>query len=78
MSQEGEHTWDIVIDYHRCPKCGYILESRDKYQYRMGKYVKQLECERCHHQFMVTKSTEPRFGPLLGEPQPAEFDWGET
>ena len=32
MTQKGEHTWDLVVDYHRCPKCGYINESRVEYQ----------------------------------------------
>lgn len=58
------HNWDIVIQYHRCPKCGYIIESREDYIYRMGKYVKDLECSRCHHHFTLTKTSRPTFGPL--------------
>jgi len=76
MSQKGEHTWDLVLHYHCCPQCGKILESRDDYQYRLGCYQKELQCERCHLEFTVTKSTHPTFGPLIGEPHPPEMDWG--
>jgi len=77
MTQKGPHTWDINIQYHRCPKCGFILENRDNWQYRLGKYQKDLECPRCKQSFTVIKKTKPRFGPLIGEPQKAEFDWSE-
>lgn len=75
MTQKGEHTWDIVIHYYRCPKCGNIIESREAYKYRLGVYGKDVECPRCHHGFRVLKKTKPTFGPLSGEPQPVEFDW---
>jgi uncharacterized C2H2 Zn-finger protein len=76
MSQKGEHTWDLVIQYHRCPVCGYITESRENYTYRMGgKYQKDLECPRCHHLFTLTKLRKPSFGPLIGDPQPKEVSW---
>lgn len=77
MSQKGTHTWDLILQYHQCPKCGYIIESRKGYDYRLGKYQKDLECERCHHIFTVTKNTKPTFGPLIGEAQPVEVDWKE-
>lgn len=63
---KGNHTWDIIIQYHRCPKCGVIMESRLDYEYRLGKYQKDLECERCGHRFTLTKKTKPTFGPLWG------------
>lgn len=75
MTQKGTHTWDLVIDYHRCPKCGNIIESRDIYEYILGKYQKEIECDRCHHKFLVFKHTKPSFGPLIGDPQPPEMDW---
>ncbi len=75
MSQLGEHTWTLVISYHRCSACGFILESRQDYEYRFGKYQKDLECDRCHHRFTLTKAAKPRFGPFIGEPQPAEINW---
>lgn len=75
MSQAGTHTWDLNWDYQRCPKCGYILENREKYIYRLGKYQKDLECPRCKQLFTVTKPTKPRLGPLIGDPQPTEVDW---
>jgi len=77
MSQKGEHTWDINIHYHECPKCGFIIENRNQYQKRSGRYQKELECDRCHYKFTATKRAVQRFGPLLGEAEPVEIDWGE-
>lgn len=65
--QHGDHTWDIIIEYFKCPQCGLILESRDKYQYRLGVYQKDLICDRCKHSFTVTKKIKHTFGPLLGD-----------
>ncbi len=75
MTQQGTHTWDLVIDYQFCPHCGYIIESRDKWEYRHAKYQKDLECPRCHTRFTLTKQVKPTFGPLFGEPEKADFDW---
>jgi uncharacterized C2H2 Zn-finger protein len=77
MSQKGTHTWDLNLFYHRCPKCGYIIENRDGWSYRLGKYEKDLACTRCGHAFTAVKPSKPRFGPLIGEPQKPEFDWKE-
>jgi hypothetical protein len=77
MGQKGEHTWDIIIQYHRCPKCGNIIESRQGYEYRQGKYRKEVSCDHCHQHFTVIKSSEPSIGPLLGDPQPIESEWGD-
>lgn len=65
--QHGNHTWDIIIEYIQCPKCGLILESRDKYEERLNLFQKDLTCSRCAHLFTVTKSKRPSFGPLLGD-----------
>lgn len=75
MTQKGEHTWDLVIDYRRCPECGFIIESRDGFEYRLGKWEKEVDCTRCGNRFTVSSSRKPRFGPLIGEPQPREFDF---
>lgn len=75
MTQKGEHTWDLIVHYHRCPKCGNIIESREDYQYRLGVYYKDLECNRCHEQFTTTKKVKPTFGPLIGEAQSIEVTW---
>lgn len=55
MTQKGTHTWDIVIDYYQCPKCGNIIENRETFEYRLGSTQKDFECERCHHKFTITK-----------------------
>lgn len=73
--QKGPHTWDLTLHYHRCPKCGMILESRDDYRYQLGGYVKDLDCHRCGHQWTLRKRTTPKMGPLLGEGEPCEMDW---
>lgn len=75
MTQRGSHTWDLYIHYYTCPACGFIIESRSDYEYREKKYQKDLECERCHHHFTVTKPKHSRFGPLLGPPEHAEMEW---
>lgn len=78
MSQRGEHTWDRILQYHRCSNCGYILESRENYQYRLGGiYQKELECPRCGQKFTLTKPRKPSFGPLIGDPQPIEVEWND-
>jgi len=75
MTQKGLHTWDMVWHYHRCPKCGKIIESREEYQYRMGKYMKDIVCPYCQHAFALEKFVRPRPAPLFGDPQPVEWDW---
>lgn len=75
MVNSGEHTWDIVLHYHSCPQCGYIIESRKKYKYNLGKYYKKLKCDRCSHSFIIEKAAKPSFGPLFGDAQPKEIDW---
>lgn len=75
MTQRGEHTWDLVLQYHRCPKCGFIIESREGFHYRLGKWVKDLVCDRCGNTYEVMRILKPSFGPLIGPPQPPEFDW---
>lgn len=50
-----EHTWDIILDYQRCPKCGNITESRNKYIYQLGLYQKDVTCNHCGNVFIVTK-----------------------
>lgn len=72
---KGDHTWPLYVHYHACPKCGFIIESREDYRYVMGKYKKELQCPRCNNSFKEIKPTTPTFGPLIGTPQPSEFDW---
>lgn len=62
----GNHTWDIVIEYCQCPYCGYIMEDRQKYEYRLGKYQKEVTCDRCKKTVTLTKKTRPTFGPIWG------------
>ena len=62
----GSHTWDIVVQYHRCPACHAIQESREDYRYQLGKYIKDLECPKCHHHYTIVKRSRPMFGPLFG------------
>ena len=69
------HTWPIHHHYHRCPKCGAIIESRRDYVYRMGSYEKDLECDRCGEAFTERRDFSGRIGPLFGEASGPEFDW---
>ncbi|MEX1012317.1 MAG: hypothetical protein WD595_05930 [Waddliaceae bacterium] len=68
------HTWDIAIQYQRCPECKRIFESRGAFEYREKKYVKELCCPFCAHAYTDTK--EYGSVPLIGTPQPVEWDWG--
>lgn len=74
---KGNHTWDLSLDYCCCPDCGYIFENREQYIYRMGQYVKELECPRCSHEFVLKKNIKPRIGPFFGEGERVEMEWGE-
>lgn len=75
MTQQGTHTWDLILHYHRCPSCGFINESRQDFQPRSNEWIKELKCERCHQVFTVTKPKRRTFGPLFGKPQPIEMKW---
>lgn len=69
----GNHTWDLILHYYRCPRCGYIIENQGKYEPRFSTLVKELACPRCQAAFTVTKKTKPSFGPLLGhDPEVAD------
>ena len=60
----GTHTCKITYHLHRCPKCGFINESRtDYYLDRDGMLAKHVECDRCGSEFFVTK--KPRRRPLI-------------
>lgn len=75
MTQQGTHTWDIIYQYHRCPSCGLILESREDYTFQEGQYQKTLTCQRCHHVFKAIKKGKVRKGFLMSQPEPIKFDW---
>lgn len=75
--QKGLHTWDLILHYHQCPACKRIIESREDYFYRLGEYIKEIDCPYCHHYFAIVKNVEPSVGPLFGEGTVAEVEWGE-
>ena len=77
MSDKGSHTWEMILHYHRCPDCGYIFESRKPYEEVMGRLEKEERCPRCTEKFLVSKERKPTFGPLIGDPQPVETEWGK-
>lgn len=64
--QHGTHTWDLNLHYYRCPRCGYVLENRDKFEKSFSQLSKELICLRCQFGFRLTKKPRPTFGPLLG------------
>lgn len=75
MTWKGTHTWDLVLHYHRCPKCNYIFDNRVDFEYRLGKYQKDLECPRCHALYTVTKVSRLFAGPFFGEGDRIEIMW---
>lgn len=64
--RHGNHTWDSILHYYRCPRCGYVIENRDKFELHFHRLEKNLLCSRCQHSFKITKKSKPAFGPLLG------------
>ena len=64
--RHGNHTWDLVLHYYRCPHCGYIIENQDKFEPRLKRLEKNLICQRCQHAFIVTLKPQQVCGPLLG------------
>lgn len=64
--RHGNHTWDLVLHYYSCPKCGYIVENRDKFETHFHEVKKEVICSRCQHLFKVQKKTQPTLGPFLG------------
>ena len=77
MTQKGEHTWDLHVDYQRCPDCGNINESRVEFQQHKELWSNEIMCTRGGHTFIVSKKRKKTFGPLFGTPQPPEFNWEE-
>jgi hypothetical protein len=54
------------LHYYRCPRCGYIVENRDKFERRFARLHKDVACGRCSYAFRVEKRRPASFGPLLG------------
>lgn len=75
MTQRGSHTWDIIIDYHLCPKCQCIVEDRQNYILNSGQYVKEVKCPSCAHPFSVTKAKKSSWALFSGSD--TEWDWPE-
>lgn len=73
--QAGTHTWDLTVHYHQCPSCKAIIESRDDYVYRLGSYIKEIECPYCEHAFTLKKRIKHKIGPFFGEGDTAEIEW---
>lgn len=63
--KHGTHTWDLVQVYHRCKNCGYINESREKFQKKFSLLQKTVVCNKCNQTFIVTKH-QPSHDSLLG------------
>lgn len=63
--KQGNHTWEIIIDYVKCPHCGYILENRKKYEKQSGEYVRDFTCPCCKESFTITRQRPPNWPALL-------------
>jgi len=76
MSQSGEHTWDLHLEYQKCSQCGKIFEDRRDYDLSNGQYEKTIECPFCKKQLSFSKPKKAsRFFPLFGKEQPPEMLW---
>lgn len=69
------HTWDLYLHYHRCPECGFILESRERPVYRNGQLEKPLDCPRCQNHWMEKRPYNGPIAPLFGSLTSPEFTW---
>jgi uncharacterized paraquat-inducible protein A len=76
MGTKGTHTWEKLLEYQRCPECSYVFESRTPYELILGKLQKEEQCPRCFHHYTAMKERTLTFGPLIGDPQPIETEWG--
>ena len=43
------------------------MENRDKFERRIDRVVKELECPRCKDRFSIEKRKRQALGPLLGD-----------
>lgn len=77
MREKGTHTWDLFQHYFCCPSCSYIFEERKDYTYRLGSYIKELECPRCRHSFVMKKPGAPTVTPFFGGNASQEMEWGD-
>lgn len=77
MTQKGNHTWDIILDYHLCPNCKRIVENRQDYMLSSGQYVKEIKCPYCDHQFSCFKEKKARWSLFSGSDDAPEWDWPE-
>lgn len=73
--QRGAHTWDLTVHYHSCPQCQKIIENRESYTYRLGSYIKDVECGRCGHAFTLKKRAKFSIGPFFGDGSTTEVEW---
>lgn len=63
--QHGDHTWDIIIDYVKCPHCGYILENRQKYESHPTGYERPMVCIHCKQSFTSYRNNQPDWPALI-------------
>lgn len=63
--KQGNHTWDVIIDYVQCASCAYIFENRGKYIKQSSGYVKELTCPRCKQYFTVNRQRPPGWSALF-------------
>lgn len=63
--RHGNHTWDLVLHYYRCARCGTIMENREKFEPRFHRFQKEIVCPVCQQTFTVEKKPKTSWGPLL-------------
>lgn len=61
--QLDNHTCTMTWEYHECPKCHKITESRTEYKRcDSGVYRKKVSCKKCKETFEVEKKLPPMLG----------------
>lgn len=77
MVQKGSHTWELVWQYHLCPHCQHIIESRCDYTLNNNQLVKEITCPYCYQNFIEEKPLKRRSRSLFKSHEPVEWDWPE-
>lgn len=65
FAARGTHDWDMHLEYHRCPSCGYIEECRKPYEARFERFEKDRQCGRCGYVYTVNRFRMLPQEPLL-------------
>lgn len=53
-----DHTYDIHLDYVKCPQCDKIQENRQAYAESLQGMTKSLSCKYCQNEWIQVKKSK--------------------